>query len=276
MRRTLRSPLPPRHGLDAVRLRTPDDGPWTLMRDHLVERLPRVEPERIDEMLADAEIAGVDGPLRPDSPFVPGTFVWLHRDLPDEVPVPFPIGIVHRDEHLLVVDKPHFLSTIPRGRHVVETAPVRLRRGLAPPDPPLILPRPVTSRIVKERGGILAQEVDGPPNAETLVELLEHRDGIGRYRLTPHSGRTHQLRLHMAGLDVPILGDRFYPELHDTALDDWTRPLQLCARTLAFTDPVTGEDRAFTSALALQAWDDHAGWVAGRPPKSVDGPAADR
>jgi tRNA pseudouridine32 synthase/23S rRNA pseudouridine746 synthase len=323
MRRSLRSPLPQRHGLDAVRLRTPDDGPWTLMRDHLVDRLPRVEPERIDAMLAGAEIAGVDGALRPDSPFVPGTFVWLHRDLPDEVPVPFPIGIVHRDDHLVVADKPHFLSTIPRGRHVVETALVRLRRDLdlpdlspahrldrvtagllmfvvrredrgayqtmfrdrrvaktyeavAPYDPTLILPRTVTSRIVKQRGVILAQEVDGPPNAETFVELLEHRDGLGRYRLTPHTGRTHQLRLHMAGLDVPILGDRFYPELHDTALDDWTRPLQLCARTLAFTDPVTGAQRTFTSALPLQAWDDHAGWAAGAVPEAADRQHADR
>ncbi|GAY07435.1 ribosomal large subunit pseudouridine synthase A [Pseudonocardia sp. N23] len=318
----MRSPLPQRHGLDAVRLRTPDEGPWTSMRDHLVERLPRVAPERIDAMLAGAEIVGVDGPLTPGSPFVPATFVWLHRDLPDEVPVPFPIGVVHRDEHLLVVDKPHFLSTIPRGRHVVETALVRLRRDLglpdlspahrldrvtagllmfvvhrhergayqtlfrdrrvaksyeaiAPHDPALVLPRTVSSRIVKERGVIVAQEVDGPPNAETVVELVEHRGGLGRYRLTPRTGRTHQLRLHMAGLGVPILGDRFYPELHDTALDDWTRPLQLLAHTLEFTDPLTGQERQFTSALPLQAWDDHAGWVAGAP-RPVDGPATRR
>ena len=39
------SPLPPRHGLDAVRLRTPDDGPWATMRDHLVARLPASRPD---------------------------------------------------------------------------------------------------------------------------------------------------------------------------------------------------------------------------------------
>ena len=60
---------------------------------------------------------------------------------------------------------------------------------------------------------IRAYEVDGPPNAETRVELLEHRAGLGRYRLRPATGRTHQLRLHMSGLGVPILGDDLYPEL---------------------------------------------------------------
>lgn len=57
-------------------------------------------------------------------------FVWFHRELPAEVPVPFPLGIVYRDEHIVVVDKPHFLATTPRGSHVTETAPARLRREL--------------------------------------------------------------------------------------------------------------------------------------------------
>ena len=107
--------------------------------------------------------------------------------------------------------------------------------AVAPHDPALVLPRTVRSRIVKERGVILAREVPGPPNAETRVELLEHRDGLARYRLTPLTGRTHQLRLHLRRLGLPILGDRFYGtasgEPEDTALDDWTRPLQLLAPT---------------------------------------------
>src|SRR5207248_1880130 len=162
------------------------------------------------------------------------------------------IGVVHRDEHLVVVDKPHFLATIPRGKHVLETALVRLRRDLDLPDlspahrldrvtagllmfvaqrrhrgayqtlfrdrkvgkvyqavarhdPSLTLPRVVRSRIVKERGTVVAQEVSGEPNAETLVELIEQAHGLGRYRLTPATGRTHQLRVHMNSLGVPIL-----------------------------------------------------------------------
>lgn len=114
---------------------------------------------------------------------------------------------------------------------------------------------------------ITAQEVPGEPNAETRVELLGHRDGLGRYHLLPSTGRTHQLRLHMCGLGVPILGDPFYPVLEDRPLDDFTRPLQLLAKVLSFDDPVTGEPRRFTSRLRLAAWDTAGGvrWSGPRP-----------
>jgi tRNA pseudouridine32 synthase/23S rRNA pseudouridine746 synthase len=301
VRRKLRSPLPPRHGLDAARLRLPDTGTWTTLRDHLVERLPRVGAERIEQMLREERIVDRDGPLGPDTPFLPGSFVWFHRDLPVEVEVPFDLPVLHRDDALLVVDKPHFLATIPRGRHVLQTALVRLRHELglpalspahrldratagvlmfvirpelrgayqtlfrdrrirktyaavAPVDPALKLPRTVVDRIVKERGVIAAHAVPGPPNAQTRVELLETRGGLGRYRLTPFTGRTHQLRLHMAGLGVPILHDDIYPVLRETPDGDFSRPLQLLASTLEFTDPLTGAQRHFASRRSLQTW----------------------
>ena len=137
-------------------------------------------------------------------------------------------------------------------------------------DPALATPRTVRSRIVKERGVLTAAEVDGEPNAETTVELVERhptRPGLGRYRLRPHTGRTHQLRVHMASLGVPILGDPFYPELRDVALDDFATPLQLLARELAFPDPADGRRRHFTSRRTLQAWDDHQGWLRGTSPR---------
>lgn len=308
MRRKRPAPIPPRHGLDPARLRLPEEGPWTTLLEHLVERLPRVAPARIEEMLHEQRIHGENGPLGIDAAYVPGSFIWFHRDLPDEVPVPFDVTVLHRDEHLLVVDKPHFLATIPRGRHVLETALVRLRRSLdlpalspahrldrvtaglvmfvitpsargayqtmfrdrlvhkeyeaiAPYDPLVELPRVVRSRIVKERGVLAAQEVPGPPNAESTVELLEHRDGLGRYRLTPATGRTHQLRVHMCSLGIPILGDDFYPELHEKPLDDFTKPLQLLAKVLEFEDPLSGEHRRFTSGRTLAAWDSPEEWA---------------
>ncbi len=308
----MKSPLPQRHGLDPVRLRTPAESSWATMRDHLVERLPRVDPARIDAMLREECIVDRHGPIAPDAPFVPEEFLWFHRDLPDEVPVPFEIGVVHRDDDLLVVDKPHFMATIPRGRHIVETALVRLRRELDLPalspahrldrptagllmfvlrperrgayqtlfrdrrvrktyeavarhDPSLDLPRTVRSRIVKERGVLRAYEEPGPVNAITHVELLAHRnengdDGLARYRLVPETGRTHQLRVHMNGLGVPILGDSFYPELTDKPLDDFRRPLQLLASTLEFRDPFDGTLRRFTTRLQLQAWTSYEDW----------------
>ncbi|HEY2698265.1 MAG TPA: pseudouridine synthase [Pseudonocardiaceae bacterium] len=298
MRRRQKSPLPQRHGLDPARLRLPEAGEWTTIRDHLVDRLPRVAPERIDLLLREERIVDLHGPIAPDAPFVPGGVIWFHRDLPDEVPVPFDIPIVHRDDDLLVVDKPHFLATIPRGKHIVQTALVRLRQDLDLPalvpahrldrataglvlfvinpalrgayqtlfmkrrvykeyeaiarhDPALTLPTVVRSRIVKERGVITAQEVDGPVNAETRVELVEHRDGLARYRLLPLTGRTHQLRLHMAGLGIPILGDDFYPVLTEKPLDDFTNPLRLLASTMEFDDPVSGQRRVFRTRRSL-------------------------
>jgi tRNA pseudouridine32 synthase/23S rRNA pseudouridine746 synthase len=293
------------------------------MRDHLVERLPRVDPARIDTMLSEQRIVDRHGPIAPDAPFVPEEFLWFHRDLPDEAPVPFEIGIVHRDDDLLVVDKPHFLATIPRGSHILETALVRLRRELDLPtlspahrldrptagllmfvvrkerrgayqtlfrdrrvrktyeavarhDPGLTLPRTVESRIVKERGVIRAYEEPGPVNAITHVELLAHRrDDVGgelaHYRLVPETGRTHQLRVHMNRLGVPILGDDFYPELTEKPLDDFTRPLQLLASTLEFRDPFSGTTRRFTTRLELRAWASYEQWACENPVPTTEG-----
>ncbi|MEU0881485.1 RluA family pseudouridine synthase [Lentzea sp. NPDC005914] len=301
MRRKPSSPLPQRNGLDAARLKLPPEGEWLLLRDHLVERLPRVDPSRIEEMLLEERIWGVSGPLGIDAPFVPDTYIWFHRDLPVEVPVPFEVGVVYQDDAIVVADKPHFLATIPRGQHIMQTALVRLRDSLGLPDlspahrldrvtaglvlfvvrrelrgkyqtmfrarlvtkeyeaiapysPSLDLPRVVRSRIIKERGIITAFEADGPPNAETHVSLVEHHGGLGRYHLKPLTGRTHQLRLHMSGLGVPIVNDDFYPELKERPLDDFSSPLQLLARTLSFVDPISGVEHTFTSRLRLSAW----------------------
>ena len=95
------------------------------------------------------------------------------------------------------------------------------------------------------------QEVAGEPNAETTVDVLERPAAYWRYVLHPFTGCTHQLRVHLTGLGAPILGDRLYPELQPRAPDDHTRPLQLLARALEFTDPRSGVRRRFESALAL-------------------------
>ncbi|WP_431046246.1 RluA family pseudouridine synthase [Streptomyces sp. P1-3] len=295
------APLPQRDGIDPVRLRLPAEGAWATIRDHLVDRLPALGPGLIDALLDEGGIVGSDGPVAPGAPFAPGAFLWFYRPLRPEVPVPFELDVLHRDENLLVVDKPHFLSTMPRGRHVTETALVRLRRDLglrelspahrldrltagvvmfvirpehrstyqslfqdravrkeyeavAPYAPRLALPRTVRSRIVKERGVMAAREVAGPPNSESRIELAERRGGLGRYRLRPVTGRTHQLRVHMNALGVPILGDPVYPVVGDPAADDFSEPLQLLARELAFTDPVTGHEHRFTSRRTLRSW----------------------
>ena len=123
------SPLPHRDGVDAMRLRMPQAGPWATLRDHLVERTPSLSPDVIDRMLAAGEFVDAAGaPVTRDAPFVPRSAVWVHRDFPDEVPVPYDVPVLYRDERILVVDKPPFLATTPRGAHIRETALARLRR----------------------------------------------------------------------------------------------------------------------------------------------------
>ncbi|WP_186785239.1 RluA family pseudouridine synthase, partial [Streptomyces misionensis] len=292
-----------RDGVDPVRVRLPAGGTWATVREHLVARLTGAAPGMVEAMFDAGRIIGADGrAVPPDAPYRPGMFVWFHRELPAETPVPFPVTVVHRDAHIVVADKPHFLATTPRGTHVAQTALARLRHELgiptltaahrldrltaglvlftvrpeergayqtlfrdrrvrkeyeavAPYDASLALPRTVRSRIVKERASLAAREVEGEPNAETRVELLGRRDGLGRYRLLPRTGQTHQLRVHLNALGVPILGDPLYPVVTDPGpAGDFRRPLQLLARGLEFTDPVTGVEHAFTSGRTLAAW----------------------
>ncbi|MEU8793555.1 RluA family pseudouridine synthase [Streptomyces sp. NPDC048643] len=136
--------------------------------------------------------------------------------------------------------------------------------AVAPYDPGLVLPRTVRSRILKERGVMAAREVAGEPNAVTRVELAEHRGGLGRYRLTPSTGQTHQLRVHMTALGVPLLGDPLYPEVTGPVpAGDFRRPLQLLARVLEFTDPVTGAAHRFVTGRELEAWAAYDAWSGG-------------
>ncbi len=259
-------------------------------------------PDRVDVtgMLAAGRFVGADGqPVREHDPYRPHTFVWFHRDLRDEPAVPGSLDVLHRDERLVVVDKPPFLSTIPRGRHVAESVVVRLRdelglpelspvhrldrvtsgvlvltterrwRGayqglfqdrrvvktylaLASHDPALELPLVVRNHLRKDRGELQASVVPGaPPNAETLVELDQVLGDHAVYRLSPRTGRTHQLRVHLAGLGVPIAGDPLYPEVLDVEVDDFSTPLQLLAHELEFTDPIDSDQRRFVSRRTL-------------------------
>lgn len=93
--------------------------------------------------------------------------------------------------------------------------------------------------------------VAGESNSETRMRLLETSGRWARYQLEPVTGRKHQLRVHMASLGAPILNDHWYPEVRETRLDDFSQPLQLLAKRLAFTDPLSGEEKVFESRQTL-------------------------
>ncbi len=108
------------------------------------------------------------------------------------------------------------------------------------------------TRLEEGESFMTMQVVPGEPNAETHIELIESWGEHARYGLRPRSGKRHQLRVHMAALGLPIVNDLIYPTLQpDTLAPDYTRPLQLLARSLEFTDPVSGESRSFESRHRL-------------------------
>lgn len=134
------------------------------------------------------------------------------------------------------------------------------------PAPPQTLKLPITvkSHIKKDVGVLQAYEINRSPNAETLIELkpddelteadcaaMASHPGTAVYRLHPRTGKTHQLRVHMNGLGLPIVGDDLYPRVIDRAYDDFSSPLELVARTLEMTDPISGAQWRFESRIPL-------------------------
>jgi tRNA pseudouridine32 synthase/23S rRNA pseudouridine746 synthase len=279
-------------------------GPWVLLADFLAARLPAATdwPER----LARGEVLDAQGQVvAADAPCMPGRVLWYWRAPPPEAAPPEDIAVLHQCDHLVAVDKPHFMSVTPGGRHLHQTVLVRLRRQLgietltpmhrldretagvmlfivreqdrhayqtllrerevhkvyeavAPWREGLRFPLTCRDRLIEPAGSAFMQmQVQaGEPNAQTRIELIG-RLGPDRahYRLLPVTGRKHQLRMHLNGLGLPIFGDRIYPRLWPEpalgAPPDWTHPLQLLAREIAFTDPVDGQARVFRSRRQL-------------------------
>lgn len=95
------------------------------------------------------------------------------------------------------------------------------------------------------------QEVAGPANAQTRLQLLAVHGSLATLALTPVTGRRHQLRVHCAALGVPIVNDSIYPQLQAEQPPNYTQPLQLLAQRVAFCDPLTGQMRQFESRQRL-------------------------
>ena len=149
-------------------------------------------------------------------------------------------------------------------------------QAIAPYRDDLVFPLTRISRIEEDAQFFLSREVEGLTNSETRVEILKYLDAAvdtsmgsaagspssspekpikpsALYQLTPVTGKRHQLRIHMCALGIPIEGDQFYPEVvrGPEEIEDFSQALQLLAEKIAFTDPITGEEREFKSLLGL-------------------------
>ena len=152
----------------------------------------------------------------------------------------------------------------------------KIYQAIAPYRDDLVFPLTRISRIEEDAQFFLSREVEGLTNSETRVEILKYLDvavdtSMGSaagspssspensskpsalYQLTPVTGKRHQLRIHMCALGIPIEGDQFYPEVlrGPEEIEDFSQALQLLAEKIAFTDPITGEEREFKSLLRL-------------------------
>jgi tRNA pseudouridine32 synthase/23S rRNA pseudouridine746 synthase len=128
----------------------------------------------------------------------------------------------------------------------------KVYEAIAPWHADMRFPQVRRSRIVEGQPFFRQAEVDGAPNSETVIELLETRGLLARYRLRPVTGKKHQLRVHMFALGLPIVNDRVYPPLDPTPEDDYNFPLQLLAQAISFDDPFTGQRRQFNSKRRLK------------------------
>ena len=123
---------------------------------------------------------------------------------------------------------------------------------IAPWNADLVWPIVRQSRIVPSDHFMQQTEVPGVPNALTHITPIEVLGPLARYALRPVTGQRHQLRVHMAALGLPLVGDGMYPTLTPEGHADYGNPLQLLAKSIAFTDPISGERRQFESAQKLK------------------------
>ena len=112
----------------------------------------------------------------------------------------------------------------------------------------------IENRIEKSTPRFINAIVPGEVNAISDIKLVAKAGGLGLFDLSPRTGKTHQLRLHMLSLGMPIMHDNYYPVLQPKSLPKFDRPLQLLASVLSFVDPVTGDAMTFSSDFNLTAF----------------------
>ncbi|MFT5275154.1 MAG: tRNA pseudouridine32 synthase/23S rRNA pseudouridine746 synthase [Pseudoalteromonas tetraodonis] len=305
------SPLPMRHGVSASRVWLPKvgdcknstekHGEWETILEFLLDRFPFISDDIFKQRMSRGQVVSQTGEaISPVSPYQPEIHVFYYREIPDEPKIPFRETVLFKDEHIIVVDKPHFIPVTPTGRFVRECLLSRLKHHYQNEDisPIHRLDRETAGVMlyscnVKARGAyqslfekrlvnktyeaiapiaerdfpythrshivssgnpffIMREEKDGRVNAETLMNIIEAKGGLARYKLEPVTGRQHQLRVHMMSIGCPIINDPFYPELLPNKGEDYSSPLQLLAKSVGFVDPFTGEERFFESEILLQ------------------------
>ncbi|WOE32044.1 MULTISPECIES: pseudouridine synthase [unclassified Acinetobacter] len=287
-------------GVSASQVYLPDIQPQpATVFAYLCHQFSHITPQEWSQRFIDQLIYDQSGNcLNIDSPFTAYRHVFYYRFLKHEIVVPFPHHILFENDHLLVVDKPHFLTMTPTGQYVQQTLLVRLKQqtnnpyltpihrldretagvvlfsktpetrghyqqlfaqrqvyksyhAIAPFNPTLTFPQQVNLRMEKGIPFYTMQVMPGINNSQTDITLLHHNQHWAKYLLQPHTGKQHQLRVHLSYLGLPIKNDPFYPQVIHKPADDFSAPLQLLAKHLTFQDPIQQREMCFSSQYDL-------------------------
>jgi tRNA pseudouridine32 synthase/23S rRNA pseudouridine746 synthase len=109
----------------------------------------------------------------------------------------------------------------------------------------------IKNRLEKFEPRFLMHIVKGPANSHSQIRCLKKTVDRALFELSPITGKTHQLRVHMQSLGWPLLNDTYYPNLQPKKPGDYSKPLQLLAQKIQFIDPMTQQTRCFSSNTEL-------------------------
>ena len=269
-RRLLTPPLAQKNGIDPIQLILPlveelpaelapsntapnntapnNTAPATIA-DYLIARFYPNDPQVIHARFNTGEVRLDDGTiLTGDSPYMPGERIWYFRELADEPQLPSDMPVLYEDEHVLAIDKPHFLPTTPRGSYIAQTALTKLR---VREQNPLLIP---IHRLDRPTAGVLlfAKTVDA---RRPFQMMFQHRQVSKTYRAVapvPADAAAAEQALSAEGLQVRSHIQKIRDQLQVQQLSE-----QECAAQGMEPNTLTTVKilRTFTpSAQAVEGW----------------------
>lgn len=269
-RRLLTPPLAQKNGIDPIQLILPrveelpaelapsntapnntapnNTAPATIA-DYLIARFYPNNPQIIHARFNTGEVRLDDGTiLTGDSPYMPGERIWYFRELADEPQLPSDMPVLYEDEHVLAIDKPHFLPTTPRGSYIAQTALTKLR---VREQNPLLIP---IHRLDRPTAGVLlfAKTVEA---RRPFQMMFQHRQVSKTYRAVapvPADAAAVEQALSAEGLQVRSHIQKIRDQLQVQQLSE-----QECAAQGVEPNTLTTVKilRTFTpSAQAVEGW----------------------
>ena len=258
--RLLTPPLAQKNGIDPIQLilprveelpaeLTPNNTAPATIADYLVARFYPNDPQIIHARFNTGEVRLDDGTiLTGDSPYMPGERIWYFRELADEPQLPSDMPVLYEDEHVLAIDKPHFLPTTPRGSYIAQTALTKLR---VREQNPLLIP---IHRLDRPTAGVLlfAKTVEA---RRPFQMMFQHRQVSKTYRAVapvPADAAAAEQALSAQGLQVRSHIQKIRDQLQVQQLSE-----QECAAQGVEPNTLTTVKilRTFTpSAQAVEGW----------------------